>query len=64
MDKSNKNVMEWSGRCCRHIGKRETTAGSVQQQQDFIFADQTSTKTTETDTHTAKHTVSAGRKAS
>ena len=36
-----KCVMEWSGRCCRHSslhsGKSETTAGSIQQQQEFIL---------------------------
>ena len=40
----------------------ETTAGSVQQQQDFIFADQTNMKTT--DTHSQTYTVNAGHKES
>ena len=55
-------VMERSGRCCRyptsHSGKRETTAGNVQQQQDFDFADQTSTNTRDTRGQTCM--VSAG----
>ena len=55
-------VMEWSGSCCRyptsHSGKRETTAGNVQQQQDFYFADQTSTNTRDTRGQTCM--VSAG----
>ena len=59
-------VMEWSGSCCRyptsHLGKWETTAGNVQQQQDFYFADQTSTNTT--DTRSQTYTVSAGRRES
>ena len=53
--------MEWSGRCCRHSasysGKWETTAGSVQQQHDSIFADESSTKPARMQqTHTAKRT--------
>ena len=58
-------VIEGSGRCCRHSalhsGKWETTAGSVQQQQDFILQ----TKPAQMQqTHTAKHIVSAGCKES
>ena len=50
-------VMEWSGRCCRHSashsGKSEITAGSIQQQWDFIRQ----TKPAQIQqTHAAKHT--------
>ena len=59
-------VMEWSGSCCRyptsHSGKWETTAGNVQQQQDFYFADLTSTNTP--DTRSQTYIVSAGRRGS
>ena len=58
-------VVEWSGGCCMHSslhsGKRETTAGSVQQQQDFIFEDQPAWRQR---THSQTYTVSAGRRKS
>ena len=68
-----KYVMEWSGRCCRHSashsGKWETTAGSVQQLQDFFFfffcrPNQHKTSMNATDTRSQTYTVRAGRKES
>ena len=53
----------WSGRCCRHsalhLGKWETTAGSIQQQQEFILQTKPAQNRHESNWHTKPNIHSA-----